>query len=147
MGTRALWCNLDVHTKSSHRHCMAKLWIFSDFSKNFMVHIMMVQQKHKSLEPWTGPSVQFSNFLELLTELCVWFMAVQVWTGVQDRTLTPLIMKFWTATAVRWWTSRLCSEEEKFSPVYPYKGRSRFLSLVIWSSRSPPGWSNAFPAW
>jgi len=65
-----------------------------------MVHIMMVQTgsnrfepvqgKHKFLEPWTGPSVQFSNFPELWTELCVRFMAVQVRTTVQDRTLTPL---------------------------------------------------------
>ena len=129
MGTRlrdlgAPWYNLDLHTRSSHQHCMEKLWIFSDFCKNFMLHIMTVrtgsnpfgpvQRKHKFLEPWTGPSVQFSNFPELWTELCVRFMAVQVRTIVQNQTLTPLCLQqqcynLWLTTVTALQSVTVCS--------------------------------------
>ena len=61
--------------------------MFTDFSQKLS---LAVRLKLPLLEPWTGPSVQFSDFPELWTELCVRFIAVQVRTAVQDRTLTPL---------------------------------------------------------
>ena len=94
-------CSHQVFTTSATGVAWQNYEFFSDISKNFIVHITTVRtgsnpfepvhRNHKFLEPWTRPSVQFSNFPELWTELCVRFIAVQVRTAVQDRTLTPLV--------------------------------------------------------
>ena len=53
----------------------SKIWIFDMVT---MVQtgsnlLKPVWPKHQLLKPWTGPSVQFRNFAELWTKLCVQF--------------------------------------------------------------------------